>query len=128
MIKYHLINTYNNLFNTLNEAQGMRLDFDGEIKEQTNQLSEEIAQGGYSELYVMDKGAAEDLPATLLASPPLPGAAPSLIVHLLKSVRGMLRSFFCPKKYRETLRTCSVSARCLSRSRKRCMYSCTLSW
>jgi hypothetical protein len=61
MIKYHLINTYNNLFKILSDPQGVQLDFDGEIKEQTNKLTEEIAQGGYSELHIVDKRAAENI-------------------------------------------------------------------
>jgi predicted transcriptional regulator with HTH domain len=61
MIKYHLINSYSSLFKSLSAPQGVQLDFDGEIKELTNQLTEEISQGGYSELYVMDKRAAEDI-------------------------------------------------------------------
>ena len=61
MIKYHLINSYSNLFKNLCCIQDVQLDLDGLIKEQTNQLTAEIAKGGYSELYVMDKRAAEDI-------------------------------------------------------------------
>lgn len=61
MLKYHLINTYYNLFNNLSDIQNLPLDFDGELKAQTNELIEEIAHGGYSELHIVDIRAAEDI-------------------------------------------------------------------
>ncbi len=86
MLKYYLINSYSNLFKNLSEAQDVQLDFDGEIKTQTNMLTEEIAQGKYSELYVIDKQAAEDILNYNYSGMPIKNE--NLVIgHILRMVR-----------------------------------------